>query len=250
VRVSFDSNAWETIFRPNDYRYARIRAALTNRRLEGFICDAGFRIEAICKRDRVAYFAQPHAGWQDHGIVMRDGRSYLKSSFGPLDERHPGLPDEQVPELQKALAAGIRLMRGLNWMGLPEPQEIRDPAIFVPETSEARHEREQRQIDVFACINAHDVGQAKFNAAGGWSGSTEDTNKFERACAEWADGELVAAHIAYQNDIVCTNDCARAAGRSVFDPTNRRWLSTDYAVVFKTIDELLEIIKSLTGAAQ
>jgi hypothetical protein len=245
MRVSFDSNAWEKIFSPADCKCAPVRAALKARRLDGFICEAAFRIEAIRKRDRADYFKQPHGDLQFDRIVTQNGRSHLEMSFGPLDDHHLGLHGAPASKLQSALAAGIRLMRGSNWMGLPSPQEIRDPTIFVPETPEATHEREQRQLDVSTLIDARGVGKAKFDAADGWSDRITDTNRFREACAEWADGELVAAHIAYQNDILCTNDCARTAGKSVFDVTNREWLTINYGVVFKTIDELLaEIAKS------
>jgi hypothetical protein len=133
MRVSFDSNAWEKIFSPADCKCAPLRAALKARRLDGFICEAAFRIEAIRKRDRADYFKQPHADLQFDRIVTQNGRSHLEMSFGPLDDHHLGLHGAPVSKLQGALAAGIRLMRGSNWMGLPSPQEIRDPTIFVPE---------------------------------------------------------------------------------------------------------------------
>jgi hypothetical protein len=47
MRVNFDSNAWERIFTPADTICAPIRAALANGAMAGFICEAGFRIEAI-----------------------------------------------------------------------------------------------------------------------------------------------------------------------------------------------------------
>ena len=244
MRVSFDSNAWEKIFNPTDCKCAPIHAALKARRLDGFICEAAFRIEAIRKRDRADYFKQPHGDLQFDRIVTQNGRSHLEMSFGPLDDHHLGLHGAPASKLQSALAAGIRLMRGSNWMGLPEPQEILDPKIYVPETPEAAHEREQRQLDISVLIDARGVGYAKFDAADGWSVRIKDTNRFREVCAEWADGELVGAHIAYQNDILCTNDCGLAApGPSVFDSTNQSWL-TDYGVVFKTLEELLaEIAK-------
>ena len=249
MRTSFDSNAWEKIFDPTDATCAPIRAALGSGRFAGFICEAGFRIEAITKRDRAAYFAQPHMDARFDGIVMRDGRPYFQMSFGPDDRHHPGLPSVQTEKLQRALSAGVRVMRGSAWMGLPAPQEIRDPRIFASETREAAHEREQRQIDASALIEARGVGKAAFDAAGGWNASTvspSDEKKFRKACAEWADGELVAAHIAYRNDVLCTNDRAGAAGKSIFDSTNRAWLSEQYSLVFKTVEELATEIEQST----
>src|ERR1700730_14248613 len=129
MRVSFDSNTWEKIFDPTDRECAPIRAALIARTLEGFICEAGFRIEAIRKRDRAPYFAQPHMDPRFHGVVMRDGRPYVYMSFGPDDARHPGLPVERAGKLQHALGAGVRLMHGASWMGLPAPAGLHDPTL-------------------------------------------------------------------------------------------------------------------------
>ncbi len=247
MRVSFDTNAWETIFGLGDAKCAPIHAALVDRRLEGFICESGFRIEAIRKRDRVSYFARPYMDCQLHGIVTRNDRQYMHWSIGPADDRHPGLPVEQADKLQRALRAGVRLMRGSSWMGLPAPKEIRDPSLFAPETAEAARKREQLQLDVSTLIDRRGVGKAAFDAAGGWSERVEDhpaAERLRKACAEWADGELASAHIAYRNDVLCTNDFARAAGKSIFDGKNRSWLTAEFGVVFRTVDELVaEIAK-------
>jgi hypothetical protein len=127
-------------------------------------------------------------------------------------------------------------------MGLAAPREILNPQIYVPETTVAAREREQRQIEVMELIEARSVGKAAFDALGGWNPAgtpPADDKKFFMACAEWADAELVAAHIAHKHDILCTNDRARSAGTSVFDAANRGWLTAQFGVVFKTVDELI-----------
>jgi hypothetical protein len=151
-------------------------------------------------------------------------------SIGPADESHPGMPEVQSNKLKNALAAGVRLMRGGAWLGLPSPVEIRDPALFVQTNDPGR---EQRQINASAHIEARGVGKAAFDAAGGWNaqgGVPHSEKVLAKACAEWADGELVASHIAYRNDILCTNDQARAAGVSIFDSANRAWLAAEFGV--------------------
>lgn len=213
-------------------------------RIEGFICEAAFRIEAVRKNDRPAYFARPQMKVTfPSRIVSIEGKPHIHfMSMGPNDGRHPGLPDVQANRLELALSVGLRLMRGLAWMGLPSPLEIGDPRFFVQETESARGEREQLQIAVSAKMWKRGVGKQAFDAAGGWQAIEQGTlheKKFSKACAEWADGELVAAHIAYQHDILCTNDRAQAAGTSIFDARNRTWLNAQYGVVFKNFDELI-----------
>jgi hypothetical protein len=247
MRVSFDSNAWETIFGPGDTFCAPVRAALHAGRVAGFICEAAFRIEAITKRDRAGYFGQPYLVVQTHIEIVGPKLFTLAMSVGPDDRKHPGLPHVQAEKLARAFAAGLKLMDGQNWMGLPRPPEVRSRTHFVSETDIVRHERQRKQIDVFAAIEARGVGKAIFDTADGWTDrprSTVDEKQLIRACAEWADAELVGAHIAYQNDILCTNDMASRPGRSIFDATSRAWLAADFGITFMTVSELIAAVKA------
>ena len=242
MRVTFDSNAWEAIFTADDTDCEPIRAALQSRRIEGFICVAGFRIEAITKRNRPAYFAQPFMAVTMEGLIARgNGRFDVSMSMGPDNRKHPGLPAVQTEKLGRALAAGIKLMYGENWMGLPVPAEIADPSLYISETREEAMEREGRQVMASSAIDGRGVGNAAFLAADGWTDRPRtplEEKRLSRACAEWADGELVAAHIAYRNNILCTGDRAVKAGLSIFNMPNRAWLAATYGVVCATLDEL------------
>ncbi len=248
MKISFDSNAWETIFAPDDTGGAPIRAALADGRIEGFICDAGFRIEAVTKRNRPAYFSQPHMAVRvDAPIPRGGGRFDVAMSIGPNNGKHPGLPKVQAAKLGRALATGAKLMSGQNWMGLPIAPEISDRANFVHEDADAMREREERQLAISAEIEARGLGKAIFDAADGWTDrprTPAEEKQLIAACAEWADGELVAAHFAYRNDILCTNDHARNAGRSIFDAANRVWLADSYGVTCLTLPELTAKITS------
>ena len=239
MRVSFDSNAWEAVFAPGDTAWTSVRAALRSGQVEGFICAAGFRIEAITKRDRPSYFAQPHTA--DVQSIGKDGIVWVATFMGPDNSKHPGLPPVQAEKLRQAAASGIKLMHGDNWLGLPVPAEISDPALYVSEDAEASREREGRQIMASAAIDQRGVGKGAFDAVDGWTDrprTPAEQKDLIRACAEWADGELVAAHIAHRNNLLCTNDRARTAGRSIFDAGNRAWLAASFGVECLTLDEL------------
>jgi hypothetical protein len=56
--VSFDSNAWAEIFRSEARERLAIRDAIATRKVAGLICETAFRIEAVRKKERAAYFAQ------------------------------------------------------------------------------------------------------------------------------------------------------------------------------------------------
>lgn len=242
MRTSFDTNAWETVFEEGDTRHAPIRNTLLARTVEGFICAASFRIEAIRKKSRPGYFAQPHMEANFGPSPNGRGGVGVAGSIGPDNAMHPGLPPIQAGKLQRARAAGIKLMFGLNWMGLPEPLEIQDRSFYVQESPDESHAREERQLWAAADVDGRGVGYAAFEKAGGWKirpRSPAEDKQLAKACAEWADGELVEAHIAYRNDVLCTNDFARSSGHSIFDATNRTWLAQRYGVTFMTLDDLI-----------
>jgi hypothetical protein len=242
-RVTFDSNAWEKVFSTDDEFYAPVRAALADGRIKGFICEAGFRIEAITKQQRPDYFAQPFMDVTAK-ITPRNGagRFEVLMSIGPDDRKHPGLHPVQAGKFHAALAVGVQVMRCQAWMGLPRPAELADLSIFVAESEDDARPREGRQIDAAWKIQQRGVGRGAFDDAGGWEArdrTPAEAKLLRKACAEWADGELVAAHIGYQNDILCTDDLGRSAGKSVFDVENRQWLAAEFGVVFAGLDALL-----------
>jgi hypothetical protein len=247
MRVSFDSNAWEEIFRSDADECIAIRDAISAGRFAGLICETAFRIEAVQKKDRAAYFAQPRVEVAfPGGIIHRDGKPHFHfMSIGPDYRQHPGLPGVQATRLRLALLAGIRLMRGLAWIGLPSTPEISDPRAFVQETESEAAERQQCQIAVSVNIWKLGVGKQAFDAAGGWQAIDQGQlheKKFAKACAEWADGELAAAHVAYRSDFLCTADHGVAAGASIFNVSGRAWLASEYGVRFATLKDIAGMV--------
>ncbi|ULO24033.1 hypothetical protein [Methylocystis sp. SB2] len=247
MRVSFDSNVWEKVFYSDAKECVEVRNALADQRIEGFICEAAFRIEAVRKIDRIGYFAHPKMDVTfPLSTVHMKGKAHVHfMSIGPSDKQHPGLPSVQADRLQLATSNGFLVMRGLAWMGLPWPREISDSAIFVQETENSRAEREQLQVAVNVEIWKRGVGKQAFDAAGGWQAIEQGMlhqKKFSKAYAEWADGELAAAHVGYRNDILCTDDRAGGTPISVFNELNRSWLTTEYGVRFVKLKQLAEVL--------
>lgn len=259
MRVSLDSNVWEWLFGASaetSVPRGRILAALRSRRLSAFICDAAVRIEAVTKKHRPSYLASSAPLFGPTGIVELDGRPHLQFSLMPDDRRHPGVPGVQADKLALAQERGVRLMRGLSWISLPRAQCGLD---YVAEAPDQRGQRETLQHAVFDGLSQSGVGKARFDGiieridkqAGrslpGWSGlarlGDQEFKRLGRACSEWADAELVAAHVSYGNDLLCTEDYARRAGRSVFDRDQRRWLSNRYGVRFITIGALTNMLE-------
>jgi hypothetical protein len=67
--------------------------------------------------------------------------------------------------------------------------------------------------------------------------------QIEKVFAESADGDLVAAHVAFGNNYLCTEDRGRSAiGHSIFDDDNRTWVKTAYGVEILTAQQLSDLI--------
>ncbi|MCY1550708.1 hypothetical protein D9M68_869800 [compost metagenome] len=65
----------------------------------------------------------------------------------------------------------------------------------------------------------------------------------QRAVAEWADGDSIAAHIGYGIDYFCTGDEGKSSGTaSVFTTANRTWLTTTYGTRFITMTDLAALV--------
>lgn len=66
-----------------------------------------------------------------------------------------------------------------------------------------------------------------------------EQRQVQRAIAEWADADSIAAHIGYGMDLFCTEDQGKGAGApSIFDADNRAWLEKTYGIKFVTLSEL------------
>lgn len=102
--------------------------------------------------------------------------------------------------------------------------------------------------DVVETIEQRGVGPALLRSlqekAGGRADAIEEKD-FARAVAEWADGDSVAAHVAYNNDLFCTEDQGKSPGdSSIFDANNRQWLAVTYGVEFATVRELAGTLRT------
>jgi hypothetical protein len=71
----------------------------------------------------------------------------------------------------------------------------------------------------------------------------------QRRIAEWADGDAIAAHIAYGNDYFCTRDAAKKAGpTSILSARNREWLLREYGARVIAPGDLAAILADAKNA--
>jgi hypothetical protein len=181
----------------------------------------------------------------------RSGLNCMTIEIKANHSLHPGIGEHFEEELNEALAIGIKLLT-TPYIGLPVPDRLRNnPHIYAEEVF-ATADYNERFGHVVRTIVDRGVGEGALQAlakeftacldgprpAGlsdraliygvyeyaSASGLRKEKEQIEKAFAESADGDAVAAHIAFGNDYLCTEDRAKSA---VFDAGNRAWLKTD-----------------------
>ena len=269
IRVTFDSNVWESVVFPDQHQknpnhicLLRIKEALQDGRFQGYICETVATLEAIKKEKRAHYFAnkKPKINVQTEGI---GNNIRLEITIETDHNLHPGVNKKLTEKLHEARAIGMHLLSAPR-LNLPVPRcFLDDPTFYDPQVFSTA-EYAERFGDATAAIEPRGVGGAVIaaiakrikqrlspNAQASKFGSPllefakdeAERREIVKAIAEWADGDLVASHIASANDLLCTEDQAKTArGPSIFDATNRAWLKTTYGVEFVTISELAALL--------
>jgi hypothetical protein len=244
MRVTFDSNAWQKVVVPNLARktslydaFADIHEALRTKEIQGFICETVGTLEAIRRRVRKAYFTSIKPAVKVQSDAKGD-QILVNINIGPNHDQHPGLPHILRERLEFAFNLGIRLMRAPR-IGIPLPDLFLDLSVFAEDVDVAiSAARDNRWGDVVSAIEERGVGSGALRLQQGRFKAMGET-EFARAVAEWADGDSVAAHVAYGNDVFCTEDQGKTFGSaSILDVANRKWVTATYNVIFATIREL------------
>lgn len=270
MRVTFDSNSWQPIVFPDKFPkdprreyFRNIQASVRDGRIRGYISETVATLEGIKKIDRASYFggSVPKVGFREE--VVGD-QIRIRFTMGPDDSRHPGLAGVLSDSLRAALALGMHLLRAPR-LALAKPAELRDPSLFAEETDEAEMAaRRERFGETVRAIEAKGVGLAVaraiseriktrlgLNVPSNWAwyqflahaADAGEEREIAKSIAEWADGDALASHVAYGNDLFCTEDLGKSAGAtSVLDPGNRAWLEATYGVKFVTVSGLAGMI--------
>jgi hypothetical protein len=233
--------------------FKKIHGALHSGQIEGRLSETVFTLEGIARADRKNLLSsyKPKIGVTEK--VLPDGTIHLGFSIGPDLAAHPGNNSYLSSHLNDALALGFKLMHCHRVAGFINPDIKAEWYVqtTIPTTDIANKFGEVgRKIEAAGAGIAwvKSIGVANAQSADHWTQglanapSTED-KAIASAVAEWADGDMVSAHVAYQNHYICTRDTAKAAGlNSVFSPANRLWLESDYGIKFISPEELGNLV--------
>jgi len=267
LRVTFDTGALNDVVSPETSQRGasgttngtKVRAAIKAGKIQGMFCEVLITLEGITNADRSAVFGSTavNATYRHKNAPDGSGVTYINSRVEqpgrrPLDRR-------QADRFLGAFALGMKLLGAprLGMIRVDDPNGDRyadDPSetdlsnrldsyYQVTEAIEARGLGCAQAQLIAQGIKARIGGYRSFVECLGYPQDSTEQKKINRAIAEWADGDSVAAHYGYGIDLFCSEDSGKSASSpSVLDPNNRKWLSENFAIRFVTLAELADLV--------
>lgn len=254
LTVTFDTNTlnsvvWpETAQRGTGTSGAKIQAAIKAGRITGFICESVASMEGVNKKDRTEFLSKQTVRPR---VIKTDDPDFSPIVMAPDQSARPPLSPKFGDRLKAAVQLGIRVIK------IPVYTEFELPTSFFAKEPEDFIEKYER---IEFAIRKRGVGRAplenlghEFNMrAGGIHAvgaipdldyTIEEKEKIKKAVAEASDGDVVAAHYAFGNDLLCTEDFGKgASSASVFDDDSKAWLTEVFGIRFVTLAELVAMV--------
>lgn len=275
MQVTFDTHVWNRMVfperysdRPNYAAMVKINHAIRSGPVRGFLCESFGTIEFIKREDRARFHLQGVPKVQVKHTSHGPGLHCLKIDIQAQHSLHPGLTPEFEEELKEALAMGMKLLSA-PYIGVAIPDRLRNnPQIYAEEVF-ATAAYNERFGNVATAIAVRGVGGGALAVLAKeltarmdgprppeWSdreflyrvseyartaNRMKEKAEIEKVFAESADGDLVAAHVAFGNDYICSDDHGGSAiGASIFDSDNRAWLQTAYGANIQSAQQLAD----------
>ena len=266
MRVTFDTNALSDVIAPETSQRGalgavsgkKVRAAIEVDHVQGFFCETLITLEGIKNADRSAVFGSTTVDTTyGHGTAPDgNGVTYInmraeQTARKPLDHR-------QADRFLAAFDLGMKLLGAprIGMVRVDDPEGKR----YLAEPDEAAIARRlDRHSNVVTAIEGRGLGCAQAQQLareiqaeiGGYNSfivylgkprNLAEQRKINRAIAEWADGDSVAAHYAYGIDLFCSDDFGKSASpASVLDNDSRAWLTDAFGIQFVTLAQLADM---------
>jgi hypothetical protein len=253
--VTFDSNVWRKIASPDNFPKdpefpinKRINSLIKNNKINAYLSETIFTLEAIKRIDRKEVFKlyRPDIDVQINGEPMKDGMIKLTLKIGPGKENQPQLNEFLREHFNDALNAGFKIIRLPRIGGFVNPET--EKYTLKLSGDELKHYLD-KSFAVAKRIEELGVGFKLIENIGlkydekifdgiGKAPDNENSN-IAKATAEWADGDTIACAVGINSDYICTNDQAKSTGsNSVFSEKNIELLSKEYNFKILTPTEL------------
>ena len=255
MKITFDTNVWQQIVSPEKYfgdplynDYKKINEEIKRKRIVPFISATVFTLEAINKKDRLAFLQKDKNKIQFNPIETHDSSVKMNIVIGSKPGIHPGNNNFVKEYLDAALILGFNILRLSRIGGISNPQmdnvqyyQMSDSETKI--TQEVVEKIEKRQAGTFHAMKIGNKYDSHSWYRGLGKAPETESKRIAKALAEWSDGDSVGVHIGIEGDYFCTNDRARGAGsKSVFSKENLRWLEEEYKFKCISPEELADFL--------
>ena len=264
--MTFDTNTLADVVAPESSQRsngaadgAKVRSAIRAGIVQGFFCETMITLEGIKNVDRTTVFGSTTTNTRFEYGVASDGNGVTYINMRAEQTARQPLDQRQADRFLAAFQLGMKLL-GAPRVGMVRVDDP-DGSRYLLETDEDQIGRRlERHGNVVTAIEARGLGcaqarkiageiQAKVGGYGsfisflGKPRTRAEQEKINRAIAEWADGDSVAAHYGYDNDFFCTEDFGKGASTaSVLENANRKWLHETFRIRFATLTELAAMV--------
>ncbi len=278
MRVTFDTNVWKRMVFPegdrnntNHAALVRIKKAVQSGLMRGFISESFGTVEAIPKKDRSKLHAQSFPKVEVTSKAQGNRNISLTIGIQADHSLHPGIGENFERELNEAVAIGMKLLSS-PYVGVPIPAALLNNPHYYAQEVFATADYSERFASVVEAISARGVGGGRLAAIAKEfterldaprpdhmsdrqliygvyeyaciSNLKREKEQISKAFGESADGDVVAAHVAFGNDYLCTEDRGRSAiGPSIFDAENRAWLKSVHGVHIVSVQQLSDLLQ-------
>jgi hypothetical protein len=258
IKVTFDTNTVSGVVDPDQQfgaadhaAYQAVHVAVEMGQIRGFFTEALVTLDAIGRKAK----AEVLGAARFVSETASTGPNQITITLGPRWNRID-IDRRILARIETARAMGMRALIGPRRFGdslvvrgfgegFYEPHPSGAAFVAAADTANA--------LDV--AIVARGLGRAQVIELAKFlcqrDGVTGDPQGLERprsaaegkkvrlAVNEWADGEALAAHAGYGNDLFCTDDRGGdLADRSILHPSHRVWLSETHGVTVVNVAEL------------
>lgn len=272
MQVLFDTNALELVVQPElhtkEPKYSAIQKiynAIQNNTIIPFISETVVTIEGVQNVQRTKYLSE-----RNKDVIKITERESTKPNtislqvqIGGDTNAHLGIHPILKHKLRTAVALGFKLI-SVPRLGTGYPSDMKEFGSYRHNITETSSEDFwsflDRQSKIIEQVESKGYGriqlqliaeriQKRLNITPShWSDGLEkpaddrEKKEIQQAYAEWADGDTVAAYIANEFDILCTEDISKSSKHSVFGQEGRRWLASAYDAQIYDLTELASLL--------
>ncbi len=256
MKIMFDSNVWRIVSTPSKFPkeksindFQKIREAIVAGKIDPYISETAFTIEAIKKVHRKAAIAKKKLRIETE-TTEKDGGVSLFITIGPSAGSKFDLNPILKNHFEDAVKLGFKIVR-LPRIGSFFNIDVDKNRYILPPSELEGYQK--KVFDIAGQIESYNAGFAhlKSIAANYGNGLTDGMSKAPaseeqniiKAVAEWADGDSVAISIALACDYFCTRDKAKKGGvNSVLSTSNIAWLKREHDFKVISPEDLARLV--------